>query len=156
MSISRLGVWPSIQRRASVIQESLPQSFLIKNRVMNALSFLNSDELNTLFTAKSFDDIQTKLVHKTIQPDQVIHLAMALAYVSVQQGGGPFGTVITDSKNLRGLKDSVEYYIHGVDILKAVREEKVDYISRMFYKLCEIIHPFYISPAPMVRSPPRR
>lgn len=65
-------------------------------------------------------------------------------------------TVITDSKNLRGLKDSVEYYIHGVDILKAVREEKVDYISRMFYKLCEIIHPFYISPAPMVRSPPRR
>ena len=65
-------------------------------------------------------------------------------------------TVITDSKNLRELKDSVEYYIHGVDILKAVRDSQVDYMSRMFYKLCEIIHPFYISPSPMVRSPPRR
>jgi hypothetical protein len=65
-------------------------------------------------------------------------------------------TVITDSKNLRELKDSVDYYIHGVDILKAVRDSQVDYMSRMFYKLCEIIHPFYVSPSPMIRSPPRR
>lgn len=65
-------------------------------------------------------------------------------------------TVIADSKNLGELKDSVEYHIHGIDILKAVNDSQVEYMSKMFYKLCEIIHPFYVSPSPMVRSPPRK
>jgi hypothetical protein len=65
-------------------------------------------------------------------------------------------TVIADSKNLRELKDAVEYYIHGIEILKAVKDSQVEYMARMFYKLCKIIHPFYVSPSPMVRSPPRK
>jgi hypothetical protein len=65
-------------------------------------------------------------------------------------------TVIADSKTLSDLKDSIEYYVHGIEILRSVPDAQVEYMTRMFYKLCSIIHPFYFTSKNVVKSPPRR
>jgi hypothetical protein len=65
-------------------------------------------------------------------------------------------TVIAESKTLADLKDSIEYYVHGIEILRSVPDAQVEYMTRMFYKLCSIIHPFYFTSKNVVKSPPRR
>ena len=51
-------------------------------------------------------------------------------------------SVIADTPMAADLKSAVLYHVHGIDILKKVKDSKVDYIVKLFHKLASTIHPF--------------
>jgi hypothetical protein len=51
-------------------------------------------------------------------------------------------TVIADTPDLDKLKNAVLYHVHGIDILKEVKDSQVDYIVKLFHRLASAVHPF--------------
>ena len=51
-------------------------------------------------------------------------------------------TVIADTSDLDKLKNAVLYHVHGIDILKEVKDSQVDYIVKLFHRLASAVHPF--------------
>tara|TARA_Y100000389_G_scaffold157097_1_gene158145 strand:- start:271 stop:735 length:465 start_codon:yes stop_codon:yes gene_type:complete len=81
-------------------------------------------------------------------------------------------TVIADTPDPAKLKNAVVYHVHGIDILKEVKDSQVDYIVKLFYRLASVVHPFHagevatetetlegfekVKPKFVARSPPPR
>jgi hypothetical protein len=78
--------------------------------------------------------------------------------------------VIADTPDLDKLKNAVLYHVHGIDILKEVKDSQVDYIVKLFHRLASAVHPFChvreleiemegfekVKPKFVARSPPPR
>jgi len=64
-------------------------------------------------------------------------------------------TVISGAKTSAELKESVDYHIHGIELLSQVDDSKIDYMARLFYNLAITFHESKSS-AKIARSPPLR
>ena len=65
-------------------------------------------------------------------------------------------TVISGAKTSAELKESVDYHIHGIELLSQVDDSKIDYMARLFYDLASTFHESGKSSAKIARSPPPR
>ena len=52
-------------------------------------------------------------------------------------------SVVSESDSLKELRGAVDYHIHGIELLKEVTDLQVDYMTRLFFKMAEAVHPFY-------------
>jgi hypothetical protein len=98
------------------------------------------------------NDCISEIVHDLLETDQA-----RMEYDTLFSLVAPrdICTVITDSSTLSELKESVEYHIHGIELLKQVSDSKVDYMIKLFYKLSSIVWPYYTARDKRIaRSPP--